>query len=297
MLKRLAILVMLLAVANTFSPILGQTAGNDRSQGHSAQKGTGSSRQTAAEPVPAPKPDTATGSKEEGNPSGSQGKRDPVTITEFGVVSNKRDWVDYATLIVAWILAVITVAGVIAAWRGLPELKRQAEAAKDATAAAKDAIELSRDTAKRQLRAYVCVIAADMAFTKADAPEIEIRIKNCGMTPAYEVKLWAGLAAGKHPLNVPLDRPPDGFKMNQSGIEMIHPIFHTPIPAFLLPILGTPQATLYVYGEITYRDAFKDERLTNFRMIYGGPEPPSLVVKGGVNTARLKADSEGNTAT
>jgi hypothetical protein len=78
---------------------------------------------------------------------------------------------------------------------------------------------------------------------------------------------------------------------------MIHPIFHTPIPAFLLPILGTPQATLYVYGEITYRDAFKDERLTNFRMIYGGPEPPSLVVKGGVNTARLKADSEGNTAT
>jgi hypothetical protein len=160
---------------------------------------------------------------------------------------------------------------------------------------------VSRDTARRQLRAYVCVTSGEIAFVNPNEPTIEIRLKNCGLTPAYAVKMWVGLIITAHPLSVDLDRPPAGFTMNQSvlapeGIELMHPIFDKPIPPFLLATLGSPQTTLYVYGQITYKDAFKRARFTDFRMLYGGPEHPKLSFVNGTTTARLKADNAGNDA-
>jgi hypothetical protein len=176
-----------------------------------------------------------------------------------------------------------------------------AQAANESAKAAKQAVELARDTAKQQLRAYVCVVAADIVFAKVDEPGIEIRIKNCGLTPAYNVSMWSGLAVSTHPLRRSLDKPPEEFDMNQSvlapdGFELMHPIFSQPIPQQLFP-LGTAQHTLYVFGQINYVDAFNDHHTTDFRLLFGGPEPPQLTERNGVNTARLKTDSEGNLAT
>jgi hypothetical protein len=228
-----------------------------------------------------------------------------VQISGLPEVNVARDWVDYAGLSASVFLLLVGLGGVIYAAKTLRQLSLQvaemqtqsqaalanAQAANESAKAAKQAVELARDTAKQQLRAYVCVVAADIVFAKVDEPGIEIRIKNCGLTPAYNVSMWSGLAVSTHPLQRSLDKPPEEFGMNQSvlapdGFELMHPIFP----------LGTAQHTLYVYGQINYVDAFNDHHTTDFRLLFGGPEPPQLIERNGVNTARLKTDSEGNLA-
>jgi hypothetical protein len=61
-------------------------------------------------------------------------------------------------------------------------------------------------------------------------------------------------------------------------------------------IIGTPQLTLYIHGRITYRDAFENERYTDYRLMFGGIEPHRLRNDNGIGVAFLRADTEGNEA-
>ena len=70
-----------------------------------------------------------------------------------------------------------------------------------------------------------------------------------------------------------------------------------PISQHILNVLGTPQATLYIYGKVTYKDAFGNEQYTNYRLIHGGAEAVRLKNKNGIPTGLLKPDTSGNDAT
>jgi hypothetical protein len=59
--------------------------------------------------------------------------------------------------------------------------------------------------------------------------------------------------------------------------------------AHIMSVMGTPDATVYVYGQVTYVDAFQHKQTTDFRLIYGGPE-------GGGANGLMSADTEGNEA-
>jgi len=61
--------------------------------------------------------------------------------------------------------------------------------------------------------------------------------------------------------------------------------------------LGTPKLTLYTYGKITYRDIFKNEWFTNYRLIFGGSELHRLRLENNIPVAVLRVDTEGNDAT
>ena len=69
------------------------------------------------------------------------------------------------------------------------------------------------------------------------------------------------------------------------------------IPPTFLPVLGTPQATIYVFGRTTYLDIFGHEWYTDYRLIHGGPEPVRLENKDGVMVGKLRTDTSGNKAT
>jgi len=186
--------------------------------------------------------------------------------------------------------------GVIYAIKTLDQVKAQA-------IAAKDSLDLSRDTAQRQLRAYVRVYAANIEFRVPDRPVIEVHFKNCGATPAYRVRTWIGLGLGEWPLNKALPAPPEGFQGSRSvlapgGQEIMPAVWKQPIPAPLLPFLGTRQATVYVFGRTEYIDTFKNAWYTEFRLLHGGPEPVKLDAnKDGILVGKLKPDQEGNEAT
>jgi hypothetical protein len=69
----------------------------------------------------------------------------------------------------------------------------------------------TRDTAKRQLRAYVCVKGAEIILDPRNAPKVTVPITNFGKTPAYNVRQWVSIWIAEHPLNVQLPHPRDGL--------------------------------------------------------------------------------------
>jgi hypothetical protein len=160
---------------------------------------------------------------------------------------------------------------------------------------------LASDTAQRQLRAYICVSSALLKFLRPEVPEIQVHLKNSGQTPAYDVTGWIHMWIEEYPLKVLLPEPPEGFQRSR---EIIGPASirtyiiakKPPIPTESLPLLGTTRGTIYVYGEVRYKDAFGCERFTKYRLIYGGSEGvrKSKPDADGLATAFLKPDREGN---
>jgi hypothetical protein len=67
-----------------------------------------------------------------------------------------------------------------------------------------------------------------------------------------------------------------------------------PLPPNILPIVGTPNATLFVHGEVRYRDIFSTERFVKYRLMHGGNEPTENIVEGNEQKWFLKPDAEGN---
>src|SRR6267143_298591 len=65
-----------------------------------------------------------------------------------------------------------------------------------------------RDTAKRELRAYVCISEARVKFYSPADPEALVHVKNCGKTPAYKVGYKIHLWIGQYPLPSGTELPP-----------------------------------------------------------------------------------------
>jgi hypothetical protein len=172
--------------------------------------------------------------------------------------------------------------------------KESADTAKIQAGVARDTLQTMQDTAERQLRAYVGVSGASISKVETGAPEAIVTFKNFGQTPAYDVRSWIHMWIAENPLTVTvLPNAPADFQKSSGvvypGSHFIHVMpKEPPVPQASIHLLGTPAGTIYVYGCINYRDAFKQDRTTKFRLMYGGTEP----VRGNL----LKHDREGNEA-
>lgn len=157
------------------------------------------------------------------------------------------------------------------------------------------------ENAVRQLRAYVCVSTALIKFARPDIPEAQIHIKNCGQTPAYDVRHWIGMWIEEYPLKVVLAEPPPDFSMSTALLApggesiMIFPK-PLPVPPDSIKLLGKPEGTIFIYGKVAYKDGFGKERYTNYRLMYGGSEAVRSRTIDGVTTGMLKPDTDGNDA-
>jgi hypothetical protein len=172
----------------------------------------------------------------------------------------------------------VTLWGVYVAWSGLPELRKQAKAAKDAAVLAKDAIELSRGTAKQQLRAYITVRDARAVVSSDGAVEASLSLHNCGQTPAYALQGASRCSFSHYP--VP-DFGVPGHDIRKSvsvvGADRAFHILCNPQKLEGLTFdqtvafLRSPNRVFFVIGYFTYKDVFKDEHFIRFQTILGGP--------------------------
>lgn len=186
-------------------------------------------------------------------------------------------------------VASLLVAGFagIASWNA-------ARAARSSACSAKKTLAHIVDASRAELRAYIGVESAQMRFPTPAAPVAEGVIKNFGQTPAHDVRQWVHLWIEAYPLTIDLPLPPPDFVMGQS---VLAPGAHTsmfmpkepPVRPEEIRELGTATGTIWVYGEVTYRDVFGERHRTRYRLFYGGSE--------GVRDGRLKPDQEGNDAT
>jgi hypothetical protein len=164
-------------------------------------------------------------------------------------------------------------------------------------------VAVMRRTAQRQLRAYVGVVRGELINIDGDDPiEATVIVKNSGQTPAREVVMWGGMAVRGFPLRDPINPPEKGppraqtlaagaefykteksFKTAKGEITPAHP-----------QMLKEGTISIYVYGEITYRDVFKKKRHTTYRLFCGGGHPNSIVLRDGKTVGRLSPHEDGN---
>jgi hypothetical protein len=142
------------------------------------------------------------------------------------------------------------------------------EAALEQSLDMKTSIALAGDTAKRQLRAYVGVARIHILHTDGDwQPNVRVNFKNFGQTPAYKVAnrfncTFSNADNISHDLR---DRPNYsdlGPTQDMTCTALITQADWTKFKPGLLD--GTVK--LFVYGEITYHDAFGDPHFSRYRV-------------------------------
>jgi hypothetical protein len=152
------------------------------------------------------------------------------------------------------------------------DAKRAGEAAERAAKATEDAVGLSRDTAKRQLRAYV-IVDAESFDTRPGKFISKLKVINTGQTPAYEMKVLSKTDI----LPLPL---PEGFDFSiedpgnpsVSTLGRDRDVGHASElttkdvarQRFDAALADDAAEVIYTFGTATYRDAFGDPQHTNF---------------------------------
>jgi hypothetical protein len=128
------------------------------------------------------------------------------------------------------------------------------------------------------LRAYVFPESVSLAIINGLSPEITIVFKNCGQTPAYDVALYTTTAAAVYPLPEEPKGPtiPPTESMGHLGPGMslhYYGIPDPPITSGEITGIRAHKVALYIFGSISYTDAFKKKRFVNFCYFRGGPDP------------------------
>lgn len=164
--------------------------------------------------------------------------------------------------------------------------------------------ELTRRTAKRQLRAYVAMESASLVdgtkidppphIDRTDQPGVVITVRNSGQTPARDVLHWAQLDVAT------VDRE---WAMNPpSALARISPSMISPQGTLTKGLWLDRQLSstekegirdgsrgIYLYGRIEYVDAFKRKRWATYRLRYSSSAWPPYG-----NNASMTFCNEGN---
>jgi hypothetical protein len=138
-----------------------------------------------------------------------------------------------------------------------------------------DAAKASVDAVVVQLRANIGIKNADI--TNMDGPGpwyVTLVFENFGETPAYDLTMWgafhvrpAGVVARFKNRDEDRSVGSNSMLAQHAEIEQGHKIQLTYEQQIALT---QGKATLYVYGDIRYRDAFKNDRFFRYRYMCGG---------------------------
>jgi hypothetical protein len=132
----------------------------------------------------------------------------------------------------------------------------------------------AKDTAKRQLRAYIAgPTKARIRLFQTANPASYLEFQNSGQTPAHDVRLWTSSAVTIYPLQKPPAGPQGDISERESstvGVVGPNGVFHTectvdiPITAEEREAVIKGTGAFFIYGELFYRDSFGENRKTSF---------------------------------
>jgi hypothetical protein len=131
------------------------------------------------------------------------------------------------------------------------------------------------ETAERELRAYVLVVRGGIA--PGNPPAARIILRNYGRTPAYDVRVWVGVDIAR-PGKREFPAAPKDLPMGKSIIGPGGELISTervgrPLAADETIRFARGETWLYAWGEVSYRDAFDNRRLTRFRFMGNAADP------------------------
>jgi hypothetical protein len=195
-----------------------------------------------------------------------------------------------------WVVIVAALTGGVIGWQSWETRK--------AAQATETNVEAGKDTAKRQLRAYMSIKNAKLLLHDDGSVEASLELDNCGQTPAYDLQGAHLCRFDSYPVTNP-GVPPEGTRKSNSIIGAGKQFFALANAIKyrgmgreeLLASLGLPDFVCCINGYFTYRDIFKDPHYLKFQMIVGGPAGIRQDRdKDGRLFASFSNDSEGNEA-
>ena len=147
---------------------------------------------------------------------------------------------------------------------------------------------IARDTAKRQLRAYISIEPGGINESKDGLHSVPFNIINNGQTPAYEMEHGGDFVVTTgNPLE--FDPSVDGRLNGQTAVtdQSLGPNSNRFSYAYLEAELCVPflakidkkEAAIIHYGYVTYKDAFGDRHRTSFAFYHWGEELSDLESK------------------
>jgi hypothetical protein len=202
MLKWLAVVAVVLSVAQATMPTSGQAS----NKGATGPKKQDQSVKQNENPSPTTTPISVKNESDGAdqsisNKASDHDQRSAINIANSAPMSETWSWHDKLLWIANLIFAAVGIGGVWIAICTLKKIERQ-------TKATEDAVENARDTAKKQLRAYMCVSLASLNFRDDSQIKAQIEMENMGQTPAFEVRIWVDSIIREHPLLSPFESPP-----------------------------------------------------------------------------------------
>lgn len=136
---------------------------------------------------------------------------------------------------------------------------------------------IARDTAKRQLRAYISVEPQGI-FDYGEENRLCVLVKNGGQTPAYDIvaSSFVGLIEGPRdfkptPDEISLERIDAGIMLGPQESMSIW-VGLNPIPQDSLEAIRDKKLAIGHYGSVVYRDAFRTSQTTYFAHYHWGEE-------------------------
>jgi hypothetical protein len=159
------------------------------------------------------------------------------------------------------------VVGVLIAYSAFTETRRQADEAKRQADSSEEQTVLAKDTAKRQLRAYVFATPNPLKhFAVNEAPEGSISVQMIGQTPAYDLKFATTIATLPYPLrgDIRQNKPNEAIQLTRSilfpGQNLTNTVQLGYAPnAEQMTLLKQANSALYLWGTVTYKDSFEEE--------------------------------------
>jgi hypothetical protein len=149
----------------------------------------------------------------------------------------------------------------------------------------------TRDTAERQLRAYIVASAGEVQ--RIDGGFIlSATLKNTGQTPAFNARIMGETFGESYPLTIehPHPKPLEDFGVPLGSGEEFHCAYRIFMddPDDTLHRIQGGEVGLWIQGTIIYDDCFKKSHTTKFRFVYGG--------RVAAATIHMHADRHGNEA-
>lgn len=212
---------------------------------------------------------------------------------------DNRTW--WLGLVTACILGLQLVVFAVQAWvfwvqagrlkQSVDEMKLATEQTKAAAQAAHATVATMKETAQRQLKAYVFIERSRIENIRPGGdPRATINFKNFGQTPAHNVRVEIGIdwapSFEEVTLKPPLQSETMGSLGPNAGMELYAERDHGLTQEDFAAITDG-KLCLFVFGRLSFEDAFENKgRFVNFRLMIGGSH--------GIRGDNLFACSEGN---
>lgn len=144
------------------------------------------------------------------------------------------------------------------------------KAAVRAAESAQNAVDVTWEIGKTQLRAYVNIANSGVTWENNRVISANIAIKNCGQTPARGLHHWQAIEIGECR---PFANPEPDISVSLAdvgaGVEMNWPIKTRPLDNDVWAAVRSRKVPMFVIGEIRYIDVFAEQHFTRYRLILG----------------------------